>query len=217
MFLLKSAFVATATVLSHAVAASDADESCSRPAIHPSFPPPGSNATEFFLTNEAVLPPSQPLSERERELVNWSAETFVANRRAGTVSCEEFARALTNRAEYYRTANVFMNWDNDPDWTARVVEAAKVLDDKASKDGVEALAPLYCLPIPAKGTMATQDFKSSAGVGILHDLTANRDCAMIELVKDLNGVVFGKTNVPEFAASIVTCNYGSYNRCVSEC
>lgn len=56
--------------------------------------------------------------------------------------------------------------------------------------------------------MATVDFKSSAGVGVLHNYTAKKDCAIISRVKGAGGVVFGKTNVPEFAGSLVTCNYG---------
>jgi Asp-tRNA(Asn)/Glu-tRNA(Gln) amidotransferase A subunit family amidase len=57
--------------------------------------------------------------------------------------------------------------------------------------------------------MATVDFKSSAGVGILHNFKATKDAAIIDLVKERHGVVFGKTNVPEFAGSLVTCNYGA--------
>ena len=78
-----------------------------------------------------------------------------------------------------------MNWDNDPQWPDRVVAAAAALDAKAAAhaDGVEGLAPLYCLPVPAKGTMATVDFKSSAGLGLLHDRNAVKNAAIIELVK----------------------------------
>ena len=46
------------------------------------------------------------------------------------------------------------------------------MDMKAKAEGLESIAPLYGLPIPMKGTMATDDFISSAGVGILHDLRA---------------------------------------------
>ena len=53
-----------------------------------------------------------------------------------------------------------------------MLAAAKRMDKKAKAEGLESIAPLYGLPIPMKGTMATDDFISSAGVGILHDLRA---------------------------------------------
>lgn len=60
-----------------------------------------------------------------------------------------------------------------------------------------------------KGTMATIDFPSSAGVGVLHDKKAVKDAGTPALVKEHGGIVFAKTNVPEFAASWVTCNYAN--------
>ena len=99
------------------------------------------------------------------------------------------------------------NWDNDPDWPERVLAAARKMDAKAKAEGITSIAPLYGLPIPMKGTMATKDFISSAGVGILHDFRAKDDAEFIKIVIDKNGLVFGKTNVPEFAASLVSCNY----------
>lgn len=57
--------------------------------------------------------------------------------------------------------------------------------------------------------MATVDFPSSAGVGVLHDFKAIHDAGTPALVKAHGGIVFAKTNVPEFAASWVTCNYAN--------
>ena len=99
------------------------------------------------------------------------------------------------------------NWDNDPDWPERVLVGARQLDAKAKTEGIEAIAPLYGLPVPMKGTMATKNFISSAGVGILHDLRAKEDADFVKLVISKHGLVFGKTNVPEFAGSLVTCAF----------
>jgi len=74
---------------------------------------------------------------------------------------------------------------------------------------VDSIAPLYCLPVPMKGTMATMDFPSSAGSGVLHNYKAIKDAGTPALVKEHGGIIFGKTNVPEFAASWVTCNYAN--------
>ena len=201
-----------AAVASSGVSAADqaCDAATATPEWNSYFPPIGSDMKTWFAENVPEIPSKPEMTSEEQKYVSWTAAEFIAQRRAGAVTCEAYARALTDRAKHYRTMNQFMYWDNDPEWTDRVVAAAVALDAKADAEGVESLAPLYCLPLPAKGTMATKDFKSSAGVGILHNFNALRDCAMVERVQEANGVVFGKTNVPEFAGSLVTCNYGAF-------
>ena len=95
-----------------------------------------------------------------------------------------------------------------PNQTAYIVEQAAALDAKAkaSAAGVEAIAPFYGLPVPVKGTVATTDFPSSAGVGVLHDFRAADDAALVTLLRQGHAVIMGKTNVPEFACSWVTAN-----------
>jgi len=179
---------------------------------HPSFPPFGlshSETAEWFKTNLAAMPKPPEMSAQEKQYARWSAVEYISARRAGQVTCEEYAAALIKRVRHYKDMNQFMNWDNDPDWPERVLAAAKTMDMKAKAEGLESIAPLYGLPIPMKGTMATDDFISSAGVGILHDLRAKDNADFIKIVLEKNGIVLGKTNVPEFAASLVTCNYAN--------
>lgn len=166
---------------------------------------------KWFKDNIASIETPDPpaMTDREKELAKMSAKEFMAARKAETVTCEEYATALTKRATHYKTMNQFMYWDNMPNQMDVVIAQAKALDEKAAKDGVAAIAPLYCLPVPAKGTMATTDFPSSAGVGILHNMYATADAGAVEHTRKMNGVVYGKTNVPEFAASWVTCNYAN--------
>ena len=122
------------------------------PPFHTYFPPIGANMTTWFRDNVPDIPAADPsMTAEEAEYVSWAATDFIAKRRAGQVTCEAYARALTKRAKHLRTMNQFMNWDNDPEWPDRVVEAATKLDAKAAEHGIESLAPLYCLPLPAKG------------------------------------------------------------------
>ena len=110
-----------------------------------------------------------------------------------------------------------MNWDNDPGWTERVVAKAMELDQKVVAAGsTSAIAPLFCLPIAMKGTVATVAFKSSAGVGILHDFNAVKNATIVDLIESKHGIVFGKTNVPEFAASLVTSRFSATSTCSSK-
>ena len=177
---------------------------------NPSFPPLGLSQNEtanWFRRELPSLSPPPDMSQRDRELARWSATEYVAARRNKQVTCEEYVSSLIKRTRHYKDMNQFMNWDNDPAWTERVIGAAKDLDVKAQTLGVDAISPLYGLPIPMKGTMATKDFVSSAGVGIFHDMRAKDDADFVKIVLSKHGIVFGKTNVPEFAASLVTCNY----------
>ena len=86
---------------------------------------------------------------------------------------------------------------------------AKELDLKAEAEGVEALAPLYGLPIPMKGTAAVVAFPSGAGVGILSGYVPVKDSALTKLIYARQGVVLGTTNTPEFACSVNTANVAS--------
>mmetsp|Transcript_11479 Transcript_11479/g.21693 ORF Transcript_11479/g.21693 Transcript_11479/m.21693 type:complete len:627 (-) Transcript_11479:335-2215(-) len=202
-------FLATSFQLLHGLV----DETCAPGTRrHPTFPPFGlsnNDTAEWFEMELPELPPPPVMNAKEREQARWSAAQYIAARKAGHVSCEEYVRHLVKRVRHYKDMNQFMNWDNDPDWTARVVQAAKLLDEKAFNEGIDSIAPLFGLPIPMKGTMATKDFVSSAGVGILHNMRAKDDADLVKLVRSMHGILFGKTNVPEFAASLVTCNYAN--------
>jgi len=90
-----------------------------------------------------------------------------------------------------------------------MIERAKERDSIARDAGASVLAPLYCYPIPVKGTMATIDFPSSVGYAVLHNHFARDDCDIVKLLKAANGLVFGKTNVPEGAFAQATGNYAS--------
>ena len=101
-------------------------------------------------------------------------------------------------------------------WTFRsyelfesAISLAKELDSKASKEGVDCLAPLYGLPIPMKGTAAVVAFPSGAGVGVLSSYVPKKDSALTKLIYEAHGVVLGTTNVPEFACSVNTANVAS--------
>ena len=161
------------------------------------------------LPRELLPPPN--MTEREKELALMSAAEFMAARKAGQVSCGEYARVLTARAEHYKSMNHFMFWDNRPAQMAAVVAEAEWLDAKAATEGVASLAPLYCLPVPLKGSMATKGghkdaLPSSCGFALLHDAMANKEAEAVSRLRRLGGVPFGKTNIPEWSASLTTCS-----------
>ncbi|CAK0845900.1 unnamed protein product [Prorocentrum cordatum] len=120
------------------------------------FPPPGVGrdagaCAEWFREVFYAVPPrpaDPSMTCREGFLYSLSAAGYVSERRAGRLTCEEYAAALVKRARYYR----YMNQE---------------MDQKAAASGVEAIAPLYGLPVPMKGTAAVVQYPSGAGCGVL--------------------------------------------------
>ncbi|CAE8734915.1 unnamed protein product [Polarella glacialis] len=188
-----------------------------RPSWKPSFPPQelvdmkdSTLLAAWFAQNMPPMRSSdQTLTPRERKLQAMSLTDYVAARKRCEVTCEDYASALVKRMLHYSYMNAFMYLDNMPWQTEYIVQQARALDKKALEEGVSAIAPLYGLPVPIKGTMATTDFPSSAGHGLLHDCYAKADAGMVALLRRKHAVIMGKTNVPEFAASAATANYAN--------
>ena len=63
--------------------------------------------------------------------------------------------------------------------------------------------------LPVKGTCVTKDFPSCVGVGVLQHVYGRKDSDLVEILKAANAVIFGKTNVPEFACSGATLNHAN--------
>ena len=177
------------------------------------FPPAdcreGEKMVAWFRDVFEAVPMKEPaiLTSREKALLRLSAQEYVEERKHGKVSCEEYTSLLVRRACYYR----YMN-----QWTFRSYELfevavlrAKSLDEVAKREGVEAIAPLYGLPIPMKGTAAVVDFPAGCGVGILSYYTPVKNSELTDLIYHRNGIILGTTNVPEFAASTNTMNIAS--------
>lgn len=153
------------------------------------------------------------LTEIERELVKMSFTEWISKRSAGYYSCEDMAKALIKRAIYLQRVqhmNHFMYWDSFPEWTSVVLKYARNLDSMAASSPIqnEILKPMYCYPVPLKGTMATIDFPSSLGFSaIIYNAFAIKNADIVDLLHSKKGISFGKTNVPEMAHIGVTANY----------
>jgi Asp-tRNA(Asn)/Glu-tRNA(Gln) amidotransferase A subunit family amidase len=159
----------------------------------------------WFLANQPLLRLQPGLSARDITMVRWSAREYIEARKSEKVTCVEYVDVLLRRMDFYSDLKMFMQTTYATGATA-IRETALALDTLAETDGVDAIAPLYGLPMPVKGTMATIDFPSSAGNQLLDGAHAVKDAAMVKLVKAAHGLPFGKTNVPEFAGSWVTIN-----------
>ena len=112
---------------------------------------------------------AEALTAAEESLVKMSLAQWMQARAAGEYTCEQMATALGKRARYLQKVqamNHFMYWKSF-DWVGVALKQARALDAIAAAKGPTALAPLYCYPVPIKGTMATVDLPSSAGFASL--------------------------------------------------
>mmetsp|Transcript_45358 Transcript_45358/g.145489 ORF Transcript_45358/g.145489 Transcript_45358/m.145489 type:complete len:622 (+) Transcript_45358:57-1922(+) len=156
---------------------------------------------------QPLLPEDPTMTIRERHLYTLSASQYISMRRDGKVTCEEYSSALVKRARYYRLYNQWIY--SSYDLFDKLIAGAMELDALAASKGVDTLAPLYGLPIPMKGTAAVIDYPSGSGSGVLSGYTPVKNSALTRLIIDKRGLIFGCTNVPEFAASYTTANPAS--------
>ena len=186
----------------------------SQAVYHPTFPPTELSSKDLELwfnehiANLEVSLPNPSWDKHQKSMARMSVSQYIQARKSSTITCLEYTDTLVGRARHYSYQNGLMYTENDQMFDT-IRNQAKVLDERAEKE-IESIAPFYCLPVAAKGTMATVDFQSSVGVGgKLHNAYANRDAESVARLKENGGVVFGKSNVPEFAASFVSCNYST--------
>ena len=90
------------------------------------------------------------MTAEEMEIYKMDGTSYVSARKAGKITCETYTRALVNRMLHYQTLNAFMVTSYT--LHQKIIDQAIALDAKAEAEGVDAIAPLYGLPIPVKGT-----------------------------------------------------------------
>ena len=97
------------------------------------------------------------LSDKEVTLLKMGLVDWIAARAAGTYTCMDIANAMIKRTLYLQEVqhmDQFMYWGTF-DWIKVVLKQAQKMDYRAAKKGTKAIAPMYCYPIPIKGTVST--------------------------------------------------------------
>ena len=146
---------------------------------------------------DANLPSSFPppdATARENEMAEWGVADYISQRRAGGVTCEEYTRRAVKWAEHYRALNHFTQWESN--WTQMAIDRAIELDDVALSNGVEAIAPLYGLPVAIKDQYDVAGLVTSQGTVAFSGRppSANND-VFVQRIVDLHGIAFGHTSM----------------------
>lgn len=91
--------------------------------------------------------------------------------------------------------------------TLDVDQARKRADelDVLAKSGIF-LGPLHGLPITVKDTLETKGIRTTAGAVELSEYIPTRNATAVQRVIDAGALVFGKTNVPTYAADLQSYN-----------
>src|SRR3954468_2879811 len=70
----------------------------------------------------------------------------------------------------------------------------------------EAVGALAGVPFTVKDVIATDDLPTTCGSVVMKDHRPSADAAVVSLLRAAGAVLVGKTNTPEFAFGVDTCN-----------
>src|SRR4051812_5653929 len=127
---------------------------------------------------------------RESELGVAQLADLIARRELSPL---EVAKASIARFEETEPLlNAFISLDRD-----RVLADAARLDGEARRGEVR--GPLHGVPIAVKDNICTRAERTTAGSVVYGAHVPDRDATVVERLRSAGALIFGKTNLPEFA------------------
>lgn len=136
-----------------------------------------------------------PLPDRLR-----SATELACCIRSGTMTSRQLLEAYLERiATVNDSLHAVVTLDAE-----RARKRADELDTLARRGVI--VGPLHGLPITIKDTLETEGIRTTAGARELADHVPAASAVAVRRVIDAGAVVFGKTNVPKFAADLQSYN-----------
>jgi aspartyl-tRNA(Asn)/glutamyl-tRNA(Gln) amidotransferase subunit A len=132
-----------------------------------------------------------------------TATALLAELNAGTLSSEELARVCLERAERRKPLGAFVHVEADI-----VLEQARAIDARRQRG--ERVGPLAGLPVAIKDVLCVEGEPTSCGSRMLANYRPPYDATVIARLRAAGAVLFGKTNMDEFAmgSSTETSYYG---------
>ncbi len=115
----------------------------------------------------------------------------------GEVKAEEVVTSCLERVQATEQVKAFISLDAE-----NALEQARALD----KAGPDASKPLWGVPISIKDAICTKGLTTTAGSKILNNYMPFYDAHVIEKLRAAGAIIFGKTNLDEFAMGSSTEN-----------
>jgi amidase len=127
----------------------------------------------------------------------WPASTVAAEIAARRLSAREYLEALRDRIARLNPAlGLVVLMDERAD-------AAALAADEAVARGVP-LGPLHGVAITVKDTLSTAGLRTTGGSAEFIDNVPAEDAQVVGALRRAGAIIFGKTNLPEFAADVQT-------------
>ncbi|MDG3002699.1 Asp-tRNA(Asn)/Glu-tRNA(Gln) amidotransferase subunit GatA [Paludisphaera mucosa] len=132
-------------------------------------------------------------------LKDATATALLAMLNAGEVTSEELVRGYLDRADALKRLNVFVHLDPE-----NVLDQARAVD--AKRKAGEAVGPLAGVPVAIKDVLCVEKEPTTCGSRMLKDFRPPYDATVIVKLRQAGAILFGKTNMDEFAMGSSTEN-----------
>ncbi|MEV4315542.1 amidase family protein [Actinocrispum sp. NPDC049592] len=131
------------------------------------------------------------------ELCWWPARTVAAEIAAKRLSAREYLAAQRDRiAKYDGDLGYVVTFDERADDMARQADEAVVHGNP--------LGPLHGVAMTVKDSLSTKGLRTTGGTPDFADNFPAEDAQVVAAVRRAGAIVFGKTNLPEYAADVQT-------------
>jgi aspartyl-tRNA(Asn)/glutamyl-tRNA(Gln) amidotransferase subunit A len=134
-----------------------------------------------------------------QDTVMTTATGLLAQLNAGAVSSEELVRRYLDRADKLERLNVFVHLEPEV-----VLARARAVD--AKRRAGAPLGPLAGIPVAIKDVLCVEGEPTTCGSRMLEDFRPPYDATVIARLKAADAILFGKTNMDEFAMGSSTEN-----------
>src|SRR3954470_3087908 len=121
-----------------------------------------------------------------------TATALLAQLNAGAVSSEEIVKGYLDRAEGLKRLNVFVHLDRE-----QILAQARSVD--ARRKAGEPLGPLAGVPGAIKDVLCVEGEATTCGSRMLRNFKPPYDATVITRLRQAGAILFGKTNMDEFA------------------
>jgi aspartyl-tRNA(Asn)/glutamyl-tRNA(Gln) amidotransferase subunit A len=128
-----------------------------------------------------------------------TALAMLARLKAGEISSEELVRPLLERSQRSRRLNIFVHLDPE-----HVLAQARALD--ARRKAGEPLGPLAGIPVAIKDVLCVEGEPTTCGSRMLGNFRPPYDATVIARLRAAGAILYGKTNMDEFAMGSSTEN-----------
>ena len=128
-----------------------------------------------------------------------TASALLAQMNAGAVSSEEIVQGYLDRARRLDRLNVFVHRDDE-----KIVAQARAID--ARRKAGQPVGPLAGVPVAIKDVLCVEGEPTTCGSRMLRNFRPPYDATVITRLRQAGAILFGKTNMDEFAMGSSTEN-----------